>query len=163
MLICLNGMNKLIIIVEKDGKELRKHLYKIVFEFFSEKYKVSNGEIEMQRDKGGKPYITVQGKKISDFFNISHTLGVGVVIFSNCEIGIDIEVIESPDDRIAQRFFHQNEKQYLYDSIGEREYGKRFYEIWTKKEAYLKWNGMGLAGGLRNLNVLTKRIRLSMH
>lgn len=45
----------------------------------------------------------------------------------------------------------------MHDSEGETEYRKRFYEIWTKKEAYLKWNGTGLAGGLKNLNVLKKR------
>lgn len=63
----------------------------------------------------------------------------------------------SPDERIDQRFFHKNERLYLYDSVGETEYRKRFYKIWIKKEAYLKWNGMGLAGGLRNINILTKR------
>lgn len=150
-------MNKLVILVEKDSKGLKKHLHEIVFGYYSEKYEVSNREVEIKRDNGGKPFIIVQGEKLSEFFNISHTSGVGVVIFSNYEIGIDIEGIVSPDDRIAQRFFHKNERRYLYDGVGETEYRKRFYEIWTKKEAYLKWNGMGLAGGLRNLNVLTKR------
>lgn len=65
-------------------------------EYYSEKYEVANREVEIKRGKGGKPYITVQGEKLPDFFNISHTSGIGVVIFSNCEIGIDIEGIWKP-------------------------------------------------------------------
>lgn len=61
------------------------------------------------------------------------------------------------DDRIVQRFFQANEKQYLHDSTSDMEYQRRFYEIWTKKEAYLKWNGIGLANNLAGINVLEKQ------
>lgn len=56
-------MNKLIILVEKDSKGLKKHLHEIVFGYYSEKHEVSNREVEIKRDKGGKPFIMVQGEK----------------------------------------------------------------------------------------------------
>lgn len=91
-----------------------------------------------------------------DFFDISHTSDVEVVIFWNYEIEIDIGRIGDSDDRIAQRIFFKNKKQYQYDCMDAVEYPKCFYEIWTKK-VYLKWNGATLAAGLSNLDVLTKR------
>lgn len=74
-------MTKLIILVEKDSKGLKKHLHEIVFGYYSEKYEVSNREVEIKRDKGGKPFIMVQGEKRSDFFNISHTSGLELSYF----------------------------------------------------------------------------------
>lgn len=150
-------MNKIVLLVEKDSKKLRKYLYGIVSEYYIKKYGVSDKEIEIKRGSRGKPYITIQGRKLYDFFNISHTSDVGVVVFSNYEIGIDIERIEKPGKKIAHRFFHENEKKYLESSVNEPECRKRFYEIWTKKEAYLKWNGTGLTDGLSDLDVLAKK------
>jgi len=34
----------------------------------------------------------------------------------------------------------------------------RFFEIWTKKEAYLKWKGCGLAGGLKKYQCTGEKV-----
>lgn len=150
-------MNKMLLLVEENYKSLHKKLHKVIQVYYAEKYGASDEEVQIKKDSRGKPYVTIRGEKSSDFFNISHTSGVGVIIFSNHEVGIDIEMIGNADDRIAQRFFQVNEKQYLHDSTDDMEYQRRFYEIWTKKEAYLKWNGIGLADNLIGLDVLAKQ------
>ncbi|MDR3361228.1 MAG: 4'-phosphopantetheinyl transferase superfamily protein, partial [Bifidobacteriaceae bacterium] len=40
------------------------------------------------------------------------------------------------------------------EAAAEEDASRRFLEIWTKKEAYLKWRGTGLAGGLESFSVL---------
>jgi 4'-phosphopantetheinyl transferase len=34
---------------------------------------------------------------------------------------------------------------------------EKFYEVWTKKEAFLKYTGLGLAGRLSKLDVLEQK------
>lgn len=89
----------------KNHNSLQKNLHKMVQAYYAEKYGASYEEVQIRKDSRGKLYVTIRGEKTSDFFNISHTSGVGVVIFSNHEIGIDIELIGNVNDRIAQRFF----------------------------------------------------------
>ncbi|MCH8647465.1 4'-phosphopantetheinyl transferase superfamily protein [Staphylococcus lugdunensis] len=38
----------------------------------------------------------------------------------------------------------------------KREYKRRFYDIWTKKEAYLKKKGTGISDNLKKVNVTKK-------
>lgn len=85
-------MNKLLLLVEENYSSLQKNLHKMVQAYYTEKYGISDKGIEIKRDSGRKPYVTIQGKRLLDFFNISHTSGVGVVIFSNHDVGIDIEI-----------------------------------------------------------------------
>ena len=153
-------MYTLFLLVEKNQKKLEKSLYAMVASYYAEKYCVSENDIRIKKSGNGKPYVIIRGNNTSNFFNISHTTGVGIVIFSNYEVGIDIEEIRNAVDEIVDRFFSRNEKKYLNDSEDEKIYRKRFFEIWTKKEAYLKWNGEGLSRGFLGLDVMNKKYEL---
>ncbi len=142
---------------EKEKKSLQKNLYAAVKAYYEKKYGAFADDVQVERERMGKPYITVWGEKPPDFFNLSHSSGAGAVIFSDCEVGLDIEILGKADAKVAENFFHKNEQKYLKESRDEAEYQRRFYEIWTKKEAYLKWNGTGLMGGLADFDVLTKQ------
>lgn len=112
---------------------------------------VQNTEITFLRNDYGKP-------KISEYpeyhFNISHTNKCIIAAFSNYPIGVDIEKVSKPDIRIAERFFTAAElKHILRQDSGQNE---RFYEIWTKKEAYIKYLGKGFFMPLSSFNVLSK-------
>ena len=96
------------------------------------------------------------------YFNISHTRGIGVVVFSRQEIGIDIEKIECFNRRIVERFYCSEEKKYIFDEKDEEKRKQHFYEIWTKKEAYLKWSGTGIRGESMRINVLKLRYQFEI-
>lgn len=101
---------------------------------------------EIAKDGNGKPFF----KFLPDFyFNISHTDGLTVIAVSESEVGVDVEKLRKADLRIAKRRFLKCEAEYIKSAKSDR----RFFEVWTKKEAYLKYKGTGLAGGLDSVNV----------
>lgn len=118
---------------------------------------ISYSDITFARNENGKPYL----KNHSEFqFNISHTRNAIAVAFSNTKIGIDIEHIISPDFKVAKRFFDSSERDYV---LSHKNPERAFYEIWTKKEAYIKWIGTGLSTPLTSFNVLDNMIAPMIH
>lgn len=91
--------------------------------------------IEIEKGKNGKPYI----RGYDNFhFNISHSDSAIAVAVDTDEIGVDIEKLRKADFRICNRFFTEREKEYVGNS------DRRFFQIWTKKEAYIKKHGLAL-------------------
>lgn len=90
----------------------------------------------------GKPKLKFPEIKNFDF-NISHS-GEMIVVAINDQgdVGVDIEKIQEIDFSLINEFCTKNEEIYINKNIEEKL--KRFYEIWTLKEAYLKALGKGL-------------------
>ena len=115
--------------------------YAFIQRIAAEKY----NNTEITKNEKGKPYF----KYIPDlFFSISHKDELTVIAFSACEVGVDVERIKTADLRVCRRFLKQE-----VDYITEQDSDRRFFEVWTKKEAYLKCKGTGIAGGLDSVNV----------
>jgi len=101
----------------------------------------------------GKPFFSDPGLE-GVFFSRSHSKGHEVVCFSDGEIGIDCEDTEARQGiagkypGIARRCFTEDEMEYMGDSV------ERFFEIWTAKEAYMKYTGRGFAEGFRSFSAL---------
>ena len=93
-----------------------------------------------------KPYVENQ---MSLHFNMSHSGDYVIFAFSYGPVGIDIEKKENIRDlqSIANRFFSKAESLYLHNSQGTRKVDM-FYKFWTHKEAWLKYQGVGLHGSL---------------
>ena len=124
-------------------------------------YDISGVPIEkltLKTTENGKPYI-----EISDIhFNISHCEDWVVCAIHNKPIGIDIEKIRPINLKIAKRFFTADEQNYVFSGIPKEEdfdktadsdMLKRFFEVWTGKEAYLKYKGTGITDNLNALYV----------
>lgn len=118
---------------------------------------ISNQDIVFSKNEFGKPYLI----DYPEFqFNIAHTHNAIVIAFSKQEIGIDIEKIKVPEFKIAKRFFTSSENNYIF-SQKNPEYA--FYEIWTKKEAYIKYLGTGLSTPLKSFDVLDQKHSPYLH
>lgn len=101
------------------------------------------GNKTIKYDENGKPFFA----DYPEFgFNISHSGEWAAAAFSNYEVGIDIEKIDSAKMDIAERFFHINEYNKLISIENEEEKNRYFYTLWTLKECYLKNTGIGLKG-----------------
>ncbi len=106
----------------------------------------------------GKPYLPDR-KDVG--FNISHSgeLAVGVLLTAStgdvgCEVGCDVEKIdrdrtEDSRKRIIKHAFAEAERMSVESS---RDPVAEFYAVWTRKEAYLKYTGEGLAVSLASVD-----------
>ena len=108
---------------------------------------LSNMEICIAKNKWGKPYLV----GYPDYhFSLSHSGSYVAFASDTNPIGVDIEEIKKPHDDIARRFFTEEEASYVAKNGAEG-----FYEIWTKKEAYVKLLGTGFSTSISSFDVLT--------
>jgi 4'-phosphopantetheinyl transferase len=102
----------------------------------------------------GKPDLSPEfGGRLK--FNLSHSGGLGLIaITADSDVGIDLEHIRAQSDfaDIARRFFSAAEADYL-SALPSHLCTEAFFNVWTKKEAYLKASGEGLAIPLDGFSV----------
>lgn len=91
-------------------------------------------------EASGKPYL--DGSPYH--FSLTHTGDIAAVAVSDRPCGIDAEVISHQPRKIAERFFHPDENA-LLACLSADAYDSAFTEIWTRKEAYTKLTGDGIA------------------
>lgn len=90
-----------------------------------------NETVQIEYLPNGKPILTGRNEKIS----ISHSLHFVCVFISEKEIGIDIEDTTRPIDRVANRFLHTEEFNFISD-LKNPQLAKVTY--WAAKEAVFK-------------------------
>jgi 4'-phosphopantetheinyl transferase len=110
---------------------------------------INEKSIIIQQTKEGKPYIY----NYPLHFNITHTKGGVLCVVSKDMVGIDIERVFSAPTNIMRMCFSKEEINEVNKLQGE-ESDKLFYYIWTRKEAYCKWNGLGITQDLKNIITL---------
>lgn len=93
----------------------------------------------------GKPYF----ENIPLFFNLSHSGEYVLCAVSSREVGADIQKIQSADVmKLAKRFFSEPECLVLERCESAREQQGLFFGLWSRKEAYGKLTGEGIAAAL---------------
>ncbi len=98
--------------------------------------------LEYTYGENGKPYF----KNYPYYFNISHSGEYIFGVISENEVGVDIQQKKPlTNNRIAERFFLEEEKRRLEECTSEQEKERLFYRLWTEKEAYGKLTGEGIA------------------
>ncbi|EMB52397.1 putative phosphopantetheinyl transferase [Streptococcus mutans 11A1] len=113
-----------------------------------QEYALTNKEIQIRRHAYGKPYI----KDYSQIhYNISHSGEWVVVAIGKSPIGIDVENRREDWDLIGERVFSESEKYWSQNSY------KRKAILWTIKEAYVKYLGIGLSKNLNSFSIDIKR------
>jgi 4'-phosphopantetheinyl transferase len=110
------------------------------------------GDFAFARNRWGRPELALPEEPPLRF-NLSHTEGLAAcAICREGLLGVDVEGLartgelgRRPDTiRLAKRFFAPEEVS-LLAGLPAAEQGRRFLEIWTLKEAYIKARGMGVA------------------
>ncbi len=116
---------------------------------------VAPGEIAFEYSPRGKPSLArpfaAQGLR----FNLSHADGLALyAIAHGREVGVDVERVRPlPDaESIAERFFSPREQAALR-ALPASERAAAFFACWTRKEAFLKATGDGLARPLDGFDV----------
>jgi 4'-phosphopantetheinyl transferase len=102
----------------------------------------------------GKPAL-VSGPQQPLKFNVSHSGELALYAIAwRRELGVDIEQIRTDIEfeQIAKRFFSQNEYSTLH-ALPSTLKAIGFFNCWTRKEAYIKARGEGLALPLDRFDV----------
>jgi 4'-phosphopantetheinyl transferase len=97
----------------------------------------------------GKPYL-VNYPQLG--FNLSHCGNVFMIALAwNCQLGVDIEG-HKPRDNLAalvKKCFAPEEALY-WQQLPDVQKTAEFYRFWTRKEAFVKATGFGIALGLQH-------------
>ncbi|MBQ7766205.1 MAG: 4'-phosphopantetheinyl transferase superfamily protein [Lachnospiraceae bacterium] len=98
----------------------------------------------------GKPYLE---EYPNVHFSLSHSGDLAVLALSDTEVGIDVQENRGYNEKVAKRFYHKDEQKMIdcYATAEEREI--LFYQLWTGKEAYIKYTGEGMSRELRDFFV----------
>lgn len=102
-------------------------------------------------DDNGKLFIP--GEEIH--VNLSHSGEWAVCAVSDGKVGIDIERVRCADAALAKRFFTSEEHEYICNSPSPDE---AFFEVWVRKESFVKAVGKGLAIPLSSFCVLDRTV-----
>lgn len=106
-------------------------------------------EIKICRDENGKPNLNIKDLHIG----FSHSKNRIIFGYSKIKFGIDIENIRNIS-HFGDRFFKKvlTEEEYKFLFYESKSFNRDFIKIWTKKEAYLKYLGIGIRTYLNKIN-----------
>ncbi|MGX8773866.1 MAG: 4'-phosphopantetheinyl transferase family protein [Bacillota bacterium] len=109
----------------------------------------------IERTERGKPYVSLpgEGPPEAPFISVSHSEGTFALLVSDREAGLDIQYARKvKTEKIAARYFTAEEAEYA----AADETAGRFFELWTRKEAYGKYLGTGLEQIMKTEQVLSR-------
>jgi 4'-phosphopantetheinyl transferase len=103
--------------------------------------------------EGGKPELVLSAEELPLRFNLSHSKSFALLAVGlDSEVGVDVEDIRPIERDVATRFFSPSEIASMASLDGEAWFDA-FYRCWTRKEAILKVEGMGLTIPLDSFDV----------
>jgi 4'-phosphopantetheinyl transferase len=112
------------------------------------------GHIRFMYNAFGKPDLSPEfGSRLK--FNLSHSDGLALIAIATASnVGVDLEYVRAQPDYadLARHFFSAAEVDHLM-ALPSHLYAEAFFNCWTKKEAYLKACGEGLARPLNSFSV----------
>ena len=115
------------------------------------------GDRPIALNEYGKPYV----KDGSAFFSVSHSGTCAAIAVDTAEVGLDVEKLTDRDYlKTARRFYHPNELRFVEESCDP---ARAFTRIWTRKEAYLKQLGVGIATDLSAFDTASGELGERIH
>ncbi len=109
------------------------------------------GQLNFSTNEYGKPSLDDHNLE----FNLSHSGEFALIaVTRECKVGIDVERIRSDmeHESIASRFFSPNEVSELR-ALRPEQMELAFFHCWTRKESYIKAQGLGLSLSLDSFDV----------
>ncbi|MBQ8489790.1 MAG: 4'-phosphopantetheinyl transferase superfamily protein [Pseudobutyrivibrio sp.] len=110
------------------------------------------------KSENGKPWISNSNIK----FNLSHSDRKIITGVCDEELGVDVEKIQEAPFQIMKMVFHNNEIEYVNNSQ-DSDRSRRFYKIWTRKEAYCKCSGSGIDDKIKMLDTTDVKLDELFH
>lgn len=105
--------------------------------------------LSFQTGSYGKPRL---GSAAGLHFNLSHSGRWVLLAVDERPVGVDIERITDPPE-VGEVVYSGRERD-LLDALPEGDQPRRFFELWTFKESYIKALGLGFSAPLTSITIL---------
>ncbi len=112
-------------------------------------------QLRFQYNARGKPSLESSSAQGPLHFNVAHSKDLILIAVTRaCPVGVDVEHLHPVNDfkDIAARFFTSGETTKLISAPADQQM-VAFFNLWTRKEAYLKATGDGISGGLKEVEI----------
>jgi 4'-phosphopantetheinyl transferase len=106
-------------------------------------------KIRIKKAEHGKPYLADYPEVA---FNLSHSADrLMIAVGWQCQLGVDIEICKQRINfsGLVGKCFADEEAAY-WNELPEARKNQEFYRFWTRKEAFVKATGHGIALGLNH-------------
>lgn len=124
---------------------------------YLEKEGIACGDIACVRSDRGAPRLEPEGMPC---VSLSHSGGYTVCAVSEGKVGVDLQKMgslrkETREEylsrllRLADRFYHPEDTSWI-----QADPERRFYTVWSAKEAYVKLTGSGIDGSFEEIKVI---------
>lgn len=125
----------MVLYIHKWETVRRKSRDKLIEEALADYSRGSYKDPIIKREVNGKPFF----ENLPVHFSISHSGGIWACLMGDSNVGLDIQILkELKAEKLSRRFFTGGEASYV-EGAGK----EGFFEIWTRKEAYVKYTGKG--------------------
>ena len=123
---------------KRPAKRLSLAAGELMRNAIANEFNIDAKDLRFRTGKSGKPYV----ENVKVEFSISHSGDIAVCAISDKPVGIDIERIKDVNINAAKRLFTPDEQSYVFEKWSLAK--QRFFEVWTRKEAYVKMLGKGI-------------------
>jgi 4'-phosphopantetheinyl transferase len=112
-------------------------------------------ELEFVYSARGKPSLVHSDDQSAPHFNMAHSGDLALVAVAGTgDVGVDVERVRplSEAEDIVSRFFSPRESD-GFKAVPEAERSRAFFNLWTRKEAWLKATAEGIGQSLNQVEV----------
>jgi len=116
---------------------------------------IPGAAVEFDHSPQGKPFLSGSAKSSELQFNMAHSDALALVaVARGTPVGIDVEWIRPLEDAgdLVERFFSARENS-EFKSLPDEQKPFAFFNLWTRKEAWLKATGEGITQLLGSVEV----------
>ncbi len=115
-------------------------------------------DVGIEEDPLGKPWITGQEML---HFNISHSGRWVLCAIGDEPVGVDVEFFDPTAMEAARLVFNDRECRWIFQGNGTKAVD-RFFVLWTLKESYMKFTGLGLGLAPLSFEIDVKQDRIQL-
>jgi 4'-phosphopantetheinyl transferase len=112
-------------------------------------------ELQFEYSQNGKPALNGSFAGSGLAFNLAHSQDLALIAVTRLgPIGVDVEQIRpvADADDLVERFFSPREIA-LFKTLPDEQKNAAFFNLWTRKEAWLKATGEGIVHSLNRVEV----------
>lgn len=140
-----NRREKSNILVSEKDKKLSIGVYLLLAKVLK-LHRIKIDDFDYKTTEDGKPFL--DGCPLQ--FSLSHSGNYVAVALSKNSVGIDIQEMKDFDPKVLKLIANKNDQKYYNESDDKK---LAFYRIWTSKESYSKFTGLGMKESFKKIEI----------